>query len=155
MLQYQHTTLRVLTPFVAQAGSGALPHLQTEGEPVEFFLGPDWQVKHSKPYLVSRYCGVVKMFDGQGKMVRVYCTPRGRSGYAVLGNGCWRWSCQLGGKEEEAREYSWMKGKWTWRWLDGRQGETENVKRVAGRKMTRPSNLLCCFRLTAKEKEVI
>uniref|UniRef100_A0A8D3BA83 Uncharacterized protein n=1 Tax=Scophthalmus maximus TaxID=52904 RepID=A0A8D3BA83_SCOMX len=34
MLQYQHSTLRVLTPFVAQAGA----------EPVDYFLGPDWQV---------------------------------------------------------------------------------------------------------------
>lgn len=36
MLQYQHSPLRVLTPFVAQTGEGA--------EPVDYFLGPDWRV---------------------------------------------------------------------------------------------------------------
>lgn len=45
MLQYQHSTLRVLTPFVAQAGAEALPDPLTGAEPVEYFLGPDWQVK--------------------------------------------------------------------------------------------------------------
>ncbi|KAG7223870.1 hypothetical protein INR49_015126 [Caranx melampygus] len=44
MLQYQHSTVRVLTPFVAQAGVEALPDLLTGAEPVEYFLGPDWQV---------------------------------------------------------------------------------------------------------------
>ncbi|XP_071322906.1 transmembrane protein 132D [Trachinotus anak] len=44
MLQYQHSTLRVLTPFVAQAGAEVLPDLLTGAEPVEYFLGPDWQV---------------------------------------------------------------------------------------------------------------
>uniref|UniRef100_A0A4W6DET1 Uncharacterized protein n=1 Tax=Lates calcarifer TaxID=8187 RepID=A0A4W6DET1_LATCA len=44
MLQYQHSTLRVLTPFVAQAGAEALPDPLTGAEPVEYFLGPDWQV---------------------------------------------------------------------------------------------------------------
>ncbi|XP_040014268.1 transmembrane protein 132C isoform X2 [Xiphias gladius] len=44
MLQYQHSTLRVVTPFVAQGGSEVLPDLYTGTEPVEYFLGPDWQV---------------------------------------------------------------------------------------------------------------
>ncbi|XP_040915087.1 transmembrane protein 132C [Toxotes jaculatrix] len=44
MLQYQHSTLRVLTPFVGQAGADVLPDLLTGAEAVEYFLGPDWQV---------------------------------------------------------------------------------------------------------------
>ncbi|XP_053195427.1 transmembrane protein 132D [Scomber japonicus] len=44
MLQYQHSTLKVLTAFVAQADSEALPDPLTGVEPVEYFLGPDWQV---------------------------------------------------------------------------------------------------------------
>ncbi|XP_023259167.1 transmembrane protein 132D-like isoform X1 [Seriola lalandi dorsalis] len=44
MLQYQHSTLRVLTPFVAQAGAEVPPDLLTGAEPVDYFLGPDWQV---------------------------------------------------------------------------------------------------------------
>ncbi|XP_061149954.1 transmembrane protein 132C-like [Syngnathus typhle] len=42
MLQYQHSTLRVITTFEAQ--SGALPDLLTGAKPVDYFLGPDWQV---------------------------------------------------------------------------------------------------------------
>ncbi|XP_072228202.1 transmembrane protein 132D-like [Leuresthes tenuis] len=44
MLQYQHSTLRVLTPFVAKADTELLPDLLTGREPVEYFLGSDWQV---------------------------------------------------------------------------------------------------------------
>ncbi|XP_068430543.1 transmembrane protein 132D-like [Clinocottus analis] len=44
MLQYQHSTLRVLTPFIAQAEADVPPDPLTGGEPVEYFLGPDWQV---------------------------------------------------------------------------------------------------------------
>ncbi|TNN71471.1 Transmembrane protein 132D [Liparis tanakae] len=44
MLQYQHSSLRVLTPFIAQTGAEAPPDPLTGGEPVEYFLGPDWQV---------------------------------------------------------------------------------------------------------------
>ncbi|XP_035465129.2 transmembrane protein 132D-like [Scophthalmus maximus] len=44
MLQYQHSTLRVLTPFVAQAGAEVLLDPLTGAEPVDYFLGPDWQV---------------------------------------------------------------------------------------------------------------
>uniref|UniRef100_A0A672HQK9 Uncharacterized protein n=1 Tax=Salarias fasciatus TaxID=181472 RepID=A0A672HQK9_SALFA len=44
MLQYQHSTLRVLTPFVAQPGADVLPDPLTGEEPVEYFLGSDWQV---------------------------------------------------------------------------------------------------------------
>ncbi|KAM7369151.1 hypothetical protein PAMP_013444 [Pampus punctatissimus] len=44
MLQYQHSTLRVLTPFVAQTDSEILPDPLTGAEPVDYFLGPDWQV---------------------------------------------------------------------------------------------------------------
>ncbi|XP_041826205.1 transmembrane protein 132D [Melanotaenia boesemani] len=44
MLQYQHSTLRVLTPFVAQPDAEVLPDLLTGKEPVEYFLGSDWQV---------------------------------------------------------------------------------------------------------------
>ncbi|XP_019738119.1 transmembrane protein 132C-like [Hippocampus comes] len=42
MLQYQHSTLRVLTPF--EADSDALPDSLTGAKPVDYFLGPDWQV---------------------------------------------------------------------------------------------------------------
>ncbi|XP_061554393.1 transmembrane protein 132D [Phycodurus eques] len=42
MLQYQHSTLRVLTHF--EADSDALPDLLTGANPVDYFLGPDWQV---------------------------------------------------------------------------------------------------------------
>ncbi|XP_054614115.1 transmembrane protein 132D-like isoform X2 [Dunckerocampus dactyliophorus] len=41
MLQYQHSTLRVLTHFVAEADSEVL---LTGAKPVDYFLGPDWQV---------------------------------------------------------------------------------------------------------------
>ncbi|XP_074474128.1 transmembrane protein 132D-like [Sebastes fasciatus] len=44
MLQYQHSTLRVLTPFIAQADAEMPPDPLTGAEPVEYFLGPDWQV---------------------------------------------------------------------------------------------------------------
>ncbi|XP_068561596.1 transmembrane protein 132D-like [Cebidichthys violaceus] len=44
MLQYQHSTLRVLTPFTAQADNEVPPDPLTGAEPVEYFLGPDWQV---------------------------------------------------------------------------------------------------------------
>uniref|UniRef100_A0A8C3GAS9 Uncharacterized protein n=1 Tax=Cyclopterus lumpus TaxID=8103 RepID=A0A8C3GAS9_CYCLU len=44
MLQYQHSTLKVLTSFIAQADAEVPPDPLTGGEPVEFFLGPDWQV---------------------------------------------------------------------------------------------------------------
>uniref|UniRef100_A0A3B5BH80 Transmembrane protein 132D-like n=1 Tax=Stegastes partitus TaxID=144197 RepID=A0A3B5BH80_9TELE len=45
MLQYQHSSLRVLTPFVAQPDAEVPPDPLTGEEPVEFFLGPDWKVK--------------------------------------------------------------------------------------------------------------
>lgn len=48
MLQYQHSTLRVLTPFVAQAGAEVLLDPLTGTEPVDYFLGPDWQVMAGK-----------------------------------------------------------------------------------------------------------
>ncbi|XP_059214266.1 transmembrane protein 132D [Centropristis striata] len=44
MLQYQHSTLRVLTPFIAQADPEVPPDPLTGAEPVEYFMGPDWQV---------------------------------------------------------------------------------------------------------------
>ncbi|XP_044030599.1 transmembrane protein 132D-like isoform X2 [Siniperca chuatsi] len=44
MLQYQHSTLRVLTHFISQADAEVLPDPLTGAEPVEYFLGPDWQV---------------------------------------------------------------------------------------------------------------
>ncbi|KAM9338411.1 transmembrane protein 132D [Symphorus nematophorus] len=44
MLQYQHSTLRVMTHFIAQADAEVLPDPLTGAEPVEYFLGPDWQV---------------------------------------------------------------------------------------------------------------
>ncbi|KAM9734420.1 transmembrane protein 132D [Menidia menidia] len=44
MLQYQHSTLRVLTPFVAKVDNEFLPEPLTGGSSVEFFLGSDWQV---------------------------------------------------------------------------------------------------------------
>ncbi|XP_033502191.2 transmembrane protein 132D isoform X1 [Epinephelus lanceolatus] len=48
MLQYQHSTLRVLTPFIAQTDTEVLPDPLTGAEPVEYFLGPDWQVDVTK-----------------------------------------------------------------------------------------------------------
>ncbi|XP_034459069.1 transmembrane protein 132C [Hippoglossus hippoglossus] len=44
MLQYQHSALRVLTPFVAQADGEVMPDSLTGAEPVDYFLGPDWKV---------------------------------------------------------------------------------------------------------------
>nr|XP_020465413.1 transmembrane protein 132D-like [Monopterus albus] len=44
MLQYQHSALRVLTPFMAQADTELLPDPLTGPQPAEYFLGPDWQV---------------------------------------------------------------------------------------------------------------
>ncbi|XP_032425015.1 transmembrane protein 132D [Xiphophorus hellerii] len=44
MLQYQLSTVRVLTPFAAQPDSEVLPGPLTGEEPVEYFLGSDWQV---------------------------------------------------------------------------------------------------------------
>ncbi|KAF7658712.1 hypothetical protein LDENG_00008570 [Lucifuga dentata] len=44
MLQYQQSVLRVLTPFIAQSASEMLPDPRTGAVPVEYFLGPDWQV---------------------------------------------------------------------------------------------------------------
>lgn len=45
MLQYQHSTVRVLTPFVAQPDTEALPDPLTGEKTVEYFLGSDWQVQ--------------------------------------------------------------------------------------------------------------
>uniref|UniRef100_A0A3B3VDT8 Transmembrane protein 132D-like n=1 Tax=Poecilia latipinna TaxID=48699 RepID=A0A3B3VDT8_9TELE len=44
MLQYQLSPVRVLTSFVAQPDSEVLPGPLTGEEPVEYFLGSDWQV---------------------------------------------------------------------------------------------------------------
>ncbi|XP_051268659.1 transmembrane protein 132D-like [Dicentrarchus labrax] len=44
MLQYQHSALRVRTHFIAQADAEVLPDPLTGVEPVEYFMGPDWQV---------------------------------------------------------------------------------------------------------------
>ncbi|XP_071392586.1 transmembrane protein 132D [Centroberyx affinis] len=44
MLQYQHSLLRILTPFIAQSASEVLPDPLSGVEPVDHFLGPDWQV---------------------------------------------------------------------------------------------------------------
>ncbi|XP_034048801.1 transmembrane protein 132D [Thalassophryne amazonica] len=44
MLQYQHSTIKVLTPFTAPADSEVMPDPLTGVVPVEYFLGPDWQV---------------------------------------------------------------------------------------------------------------
>ncbi|KAI9524796.1 hypothetical protein NQZ68_014331 [Dissostichus eleginoides] len=44
MLQYQHSRLTVLTPFIAQADAEAPSDPLTGAEPVEYFMGPDWQV---------------------------------------------------------------------------------------------------------------
>uniref|UniRef100_A0A668A107 Si:dkey-1d7.3 n=1 Tax=Myripristis murdjan TaxID=586833 RepID=A0A668A107_9TELE len=44
MLQYQHSLVRVLTPFIAQSASEALPDPLTGATSVEHFLGSDWQV---------------------------------------------------------------------------------------------------------------
>ncbi|XP_069370144.1 transmembrane protein 132D [Paralichthys olivaceus] len=48
MLQYQHSALRVLTPFVAQADGEVMPDSLTGAEPVDYFLGPDWKVDVTK-----------------------------------------------------------------------------------------------------------
>lgn len=45
MLQYQHSTVKVLATFVAQPDADALPDPLTGKEPVEYFLGSDWKVK--------------------------------------------------------------------------------------------------------------
>lgn len=45
MLQYQHSTVRVRTHFIAQTAAEVLPDPLTGTEPLEYFLGPDWQVK--------------------------------------------------------------------------------------------------------------
>nr|XP_061800466.1 transmembrane protein 132D-like [Nerophis lumbriciformis] len=42
MLQYQHSTLRVLTHF--EADSDLVPDLLTGAKTLDYFLGPDWQV---------------------------------------------------------------------------------------------------------------
>uniref|UniRef100_A0AAQ4QR26 Uncharacterized protein n=1 Tax=Gasterosteus aculeatus aculeatus TaxID=481459 RepID=A0AAQ4QR26_GASAC len=47
MLQYQHSTLRVLTPFIARADDEAPPDPLTGDATAEYFLGPDWQVVQS------------------------------------------------------------------------------------------------------------
>ncbi|XP_028274023.1 transmembrane protein 132E [Parambassis ranga] len=44
MLQYQHSTIRVLTPFIAQPDDEVPPDPLTGEQPVEYFLGSDWQV---------------------------------------------------------------------------------------------------------------
>ncbi|XP_028319277.1 transmembrane protein 132D [Gouania willdenowi] len=44
MLQYQHTPVRVLTRFVATADSAGVPEALAGGEPVEHFLGSEWQI---------------------------------------------------------------------------------------------------------------
>uniref|UniRef100_A0A3Q2DLF5 Si:dkey-1d7.3 n=1 Tax=Cyprinodon variegatus TaxID=28743 RepID=A0A3Q2DLF5_CYPVA len=44
MLQYQLSTLRVFTPFVAQSDSEVLPSPFTGEKSVEYFIGSDWQV---------------------------------------------------------------------------------------------------------------
>uniref|UniRef100_UPI0037E7B281 transmembrane protein 132D-like n=1 Tax=Semicossyphus pulcher TaxID=241346 RepID=UPI0037E7B281 len=44
MLQYQHSTLQVLTHFIAQGEADGLLDLLTGAEPVEYFMGPDWRV---------------------------------------------------------------------------------------------------------------
>ncbi|KAK2819004.1 hypothetical protein Q5P01_024565 [Channa striata] len=45
MLQYQHSTVRVLTPFIAQTDAGEdWRDPLTGAHPVQYFLGPDWQV---------------------------------------------------------------------------------------------------------------
>lgn len=53
MLQYQLSAVRVLTPFVAQPDAEVLPDPLTGEEPVEYFLGPDWQVKVSADTLLQ------------------------------------------------------------------------------------------------------
>ncbi|XP_034564936.1 transmembrane protein 132C [Notolabrus celidotus] len=44
MLQYQHSTLRVLTHFIAQTDNDVLPDQLRGAEPVQYFLSPDWKV---------------------------------------------------------------------------------------------------------------
>lgn len=44
MLQYQHTGVRVLTPFVAESSDPVADPLLGGAAPPEYFLGPDWQV---------------------------------------------------------------------------------------------------------------
>lgn len=56
MLQYQHSRLTVLTPFIAQADAEAPSDPLTGEEPVEYFMGPDWQVKkYIHSYLYIKY----------------------------------------------------------------------------------------------------
>lgn len=44
MLQYQHSPIRVFTPFTAQTDNEAPPGPLMQEDPVEYFLGSDWQV---------------------------------------------------------------------------------------------------------------
>ncbi|XP_041667486.1 transmembrane protein 132D-like [Cheilinus undulatus] len=44
MLQYQYSTLRVQTQFIAHVDNDGLPDPLTLMEPVEYFMGPDWKV---------------------------------------------------------------------------------------------------------------
>lgn len=44
MLQYQHSTLRVLTPFIVQPDPEVLLDALNGMDAVEYFLGSDWQV---------------------------------------------------------------------------------------------------------------
>lgn len=59
MLQYQHSTLRVLTPFIAQTDAESLPDPLTGAQTGEYFLGPDWQVKHVTVLTVQTCSSVV------------------------------------------------------------------------------------------------
>ncbi|KAG7498414.1 hypothetical protein JOB18_007974 [Solea senegalensis] len=75
MLQYQHSALRVLTPFVAQAAAAAPSDLLTESEEaVEYFLGPDWQVDVTN--LVHR---ALKVADPDVAVVQDAAVLQGRS----------------------------------------------------------------------------
>uniref|UniRef100_A0A3Q3XQU9 Uncharacterized protein n=1 Tax=Mola mola TaxID=94237 RepID=A0A3Q3XQU9_MOLML len=70
MLQYQHSSLRVLTPFTAQIDVEPL----SGAEPVEYFLGPDWQVDVTalvRSFLKVADPEVVRLQDGvlQGRAV--------------------------------------------------------------------------------------
>ncbi|XP_053734245.1 transmembrane protein 132C-like isoform X2 [Synchiropus splendidus] len=76
MLQYQHTTIRVMTPFTAQTDSQAMADLLTREKSVSYFMGPEWQVdvtnlvryflKVGDPEIVRLQDGVVVHGRGVG-----------------------------------------------------------------------------------------
>ncbi|XP_053734244.1 transmembrane protein 132D-like isoform X1 [Synchiropus splendidus] len=85
MLQYQHTTIRVMTPFTAQTDSQAMADLLTREKSVSYFMGPEWQVdvtnlvryflKVGDPEIVRLQDGVVVHGRGVGSTTVQVLSP--------------------------------------------------------------------------------